>query len=123
MGKYITYIFTLFFINIIKITPFALVYGFSDVVYFFLYHITGYRKAVVIDNLKKSFPEKSEKEIKSIIKKFYKNLSDITVESLKGITMSEKQILKRYKVKNPEVADKYYEKGINIMNLASHYYN
>lgn len=62
-----------------------------------MYHVFGYRKKVVWNNLKKSFPEKSESELKKITKGFYKNLSDITVESIKGLSMSKKHYSKDIK--------------------------
>jgi len=46
-------------------------------------------------NLRNSFPEKSEKELRSIQKKFYHNLADISIETLKGITISKKELEKR----------------------------
>jgi KDO2-lipid IV(A) lauroyltransferase len=63
--------------------PWWLLNFWSFTIFVFLYYIIGYRKKIVRDNLKKSFPEKSEYEIKNIEKKFYKNLCDIIFETLK----------------------------------------
>ena len=54
---------------------------------------------------------------------FYKNFADILVEGIKGISLSEKEIVKRYKFINPELAQAYYEKDKNIMIAGSHYAN
>ena len=119
----ITYLLFRFFVFIFKITPFWLLYLQSDIVYFFMYHVFGYRKEVVWNNLKNSFPDKSDTELKKITKGFYTNLSDITVESIKGFSMSKKTLLKRYKVLNAEIVDKYYEKNKSVIAVASHYAN
>lgn len=82
-----------------------------------------YRLDVVRDNLKKSFPEKNEKELKRIEKLSYKNLSDITVESLKAFTMSEKQIFARHKVINEDQMKYLYDTCGGIIALPNHYGN
>jgi KDO2-lipid IV(A) lauroyltransferase len=51
-------------------------YVLSDVVYFFIYHVFGYRKELVVDNLTHAFPEKSKEEINTICRAFYKNFCD-----------------------------------------------
>lgn len=63
--------------------------------YVLLYHVIAYRKDVVYENLKKSFPEKSEDEIKLISKKYYKHLCDLFVETFKILTISKRSLLKR----------------------------
>jgi len=89
-----------------------------------MYYIIGYRKKVTFGNLSKCFPEKDKKEIKRLSKAFYRrNLTHIFVESLKGFTMTQKQFQKRYKIVNPEFLDEYYEKGQEVIALASHYGN
>ncbi len=119
----ISYILFRFFIFVFKLTPFWLLYLQSDIIYFLVYRVIGYRKKVVWQNLKNSFPEKTDIELKKITKGFYKNLSDITVESIKGFSMSKKALLKRYKVLNAEIADKYLAQNKSVIAVASHYAN
>ena len=54
------------------------------------------------DNLKLVFPHKSSEEINTIAKGFYKHLCDIIFETLKSMTISEKEIKKRFRFKNLE---------------------
>lgn len=108
---------------LIGIMPFRCMYVFSDFIAFVLYRIAGYRKKVVRQNLVKSFPDKSIEEIKCIEKSFYKHFADITIESFKGFTMSKSHVLKRFVVEDSVVADKYFEQGKDIINLAAHYGN
>lgn len=119
----ITYLLFRLFVLIFKITPFWVLYLQSDILFFIMYYVVGYRKKVVWKNLKSSFPEKTESELKKINKGFYKNLSDIFMESLKGLSMSKKTLLKRYKVLNAEIADKYYDQNKSVVAVASHFAN
>lgn len=121
--KFLEYISFRFLVACSRITPFFMVYFWADVFYFVVYYIAGYRKKVVVDNLRKSFPDKSDKEIKILTKKFYYHLSDVTLESIKAMTISRKQIQKRYVVENVEIPNEYYEKGQSVLLITSHYGN
>lgn len=121
--QFIGYMFFRILVFLFYLIPFLVLYIYSDVLYFFLFHVFGYRKKVVYKNLKNSFPEKPEKEIHKIAKAFYTNLSDITVESIKGLSMSKKQLLKRYKVINLDFEHKYFEKATGVIAIGSHYAN
>ena len=123
MGKKIAYYVFLAFIGLMKIIPFWLMYLIADIIYFLMYRIVGYRKTVINKNLNKCFPEKSDKEKLEIRKKFYRNLSDLLIESIKGYSMSQEQMLERFKAYNEHVADKYFEQGRDVIVLAGHFAN
>ena len=44
-------------------------------------------------------------------------------ESVKSISISEKEVLKRTAIKNPELLDKLYAEGKNVLVLCGHYNN
>jgi KDO2-lipid IV(A) lauroyltransferase len=118
----LTFVFIIF-VFVIGILPFRVLYFFSDITYFILYYITGYRKSVVSDNIRKSFPDKSEEEIKRLIKLSYKNLADVIVEGFKAFTMSDRQIRERHKVLNPEIIDELENNKKGIIATPCHYGN
>ena len=82
----------LYYIIIIPISslPYALIYAFSNLIFFILFRILNYRSKVIEKNLKNSFPNKNTKELKLIKKQFYKHFADIITESLKGFTFQKK---------------------------------
>lgn len=103
--------------------PFPLLYAISSFLYFMLYHVTGYRKKVVLGNIKRSFPDKTEKEQLEICKKFYRHFCDLILESLKAFTISEKQVAKRVVCKNPGMINKYYDQNRSVIIAGGHYNN
>ena len=107
----------------VSLLPFPILYGLSDFLFVMLYYVIGYRKEVVLKNIKNSFPEKSEKEQIEIQRKFYHHLCDLVVESLKAFTISEKQVLKRVTCKNPEMINAYYDRGQSVIVAGGHYNN
>ena len=62
--------------------PFPLIYFLAWLGYLLLYYVVGYRKTVVRQNLSRAFPEKSEREITVLAKKFYRQLSQVVFEIL-----------------------------------------
>lgn len=122
MNYFVYLLFRLFLLKL-KLTPFFALKFISWILYFFLYHVLGYRKKVVIDNLKRCFPEKSDSEIVRATKSFYLHLCDITLESLKGFSMSKAQLLRHYKIVNPQIFNNYAGKNNKLICLASHYGN
>jgi len=88
------YYIVLPFIYLLSALPFRALYTLSNGMYVFLYHIMGYRKKVVITNLKNSFPEKTEEEINTICKQYYSYLCDLFLETFKTLTISKKSMLK-----------------------------
>ncbi|UII79436.1 lysophospholipid acyltransferase family protein [Flagellimonas sp. CMM7] len=101
--------------------PFRILYFISDIVYQLLYHVIGYRKKVVRDNLKLVFPEKTDAERLTIEKKFYKHLCDIFLEMAKTLGISDRQMNERYAFTNVEVMKKLESEGKNIMIMMPHY--
>lgn len=83
---------------LISSLPMVLMYLLSDGIYILLFYITSYRRKVVQENLKNSFPHKSENELKQIEKAFYKHLSDLMIEGIKLFSISKSQIKKRVQI-------------------------
>lgn len=118
MGSAILYYL---FIIPISALPLFILFGISNFMYVMMYYVFGYRKKVIADNIYKSFPEKSETEKKRIVKEFYKHFCDLIIESIKNFTITKKQVLRRFTVKNPEVLDKYYNEGKSVVMIGGHY--
>lgn len=105
----------------ISILPFRLLYFLSDCNYFLLYYIIGYRKKTVRSNLALVFPDKPLKERREIEKKFFKHLCDITLESIKSMTISEEELKKRYVFTNVEEIHKVEAQNKSIILMCAHY--
>jgi KDO2-lipid IV(A) lauroyltransferase len=97
-------------------------YGLSDLLAFLNWHIVGYRKDVVMGNLRIAFPEKSEEERKSIAREFYRNFTDTIVESIKVISMSDKTLQKKF-TPNVAAVDEICGQEKNVHIHAMHNFN
>ena len=103
--------------------PWAVLYGISTFMYWLVFRGIGYRKKVVITNLKNSFPDKSDQEIQEISNNFFRYLADMFVESVKAITMSDKDWQRGFKTVNMDIPNKYFDEGKSIITVLGHYGN
>ena len=122
MNLFITLLFYLF-VLLLGIVPFRLLYILSDFTSFLLRSVFKYRKDVIINNLRSSFPEYNEEKIRLIIKRTYLHLSDVFMEGIRAFTMTRRQIKERHRILNPEVLDPYFEAGNGVIIVTGHYGN
>jgi KDO2-lipid IV(A) lauroyltransferase len=111
------------FLYLTSLLPFWFLYLISDILFVVIYYLVHYRRAVVQQNLANAFPEKSVQERQQIERKYYRYLADLIVETVKMITVSEKQIKKRVVATNSELVHEYFAKGKSIIAVAGHYCN
>lgn len=111
------------FLKPLSFLPLPVLYIVSDGVYFVLYYLIGYRKKVVFKNLKNSFPEKTEKELKNISKQFYAHLCDVIIESVRFFSMPESEAIKRCRCRNPEILNNYAKQKKSVVLGFGHYGN
>jgi Kdo2-lipid IVA lauroyltransferase/acyltransferase len=76
--------------------PFAILFLQANVLKFLLQQVFSYRRKVAEDNILLCFPALTDKERSDILKDSYSNLSDIILESIKGLSMNKDEMLDRY---------------------------
>ena len=124
MWTRIQYILIYGWIKIHALLPMRLLYVLSDILYLIIYWVIRYRVPVVRKNLKSSFPDKSEEELKQLEKAFYHHFADYIVETLKLAHISLQELQKRAYVQNPELIDKLMDNGHPCcLFLMGHYGN
>jgi Kdo2-lipid IVA lauroyltransferase/acyltransferase len=113
------------FLYLISLLPFPVLYLFSDVFFLLVYYVIGYRKKVVTQNLKNSFPEKREDEIISIRKKFYRHLCDVSLEMVKTLAMSKEAMIARCRMDDKiiQLVDQLYKERKNLVLVVGHFGN
>ena len=103
--------------------PFGALYVISDFIYIVLYYIVRYRRRVVRMNLKNSFPEKSENELRQIERGFYHFLCDYGVESLKLLTIKPEEMKQHMVFKNYEAVDRALDTHDFVFVYMGHFGN
>ena len=96
---------------VFSLLPLRIHYVLSDLLFWLLYGVVGYRKAVIRKNLRESFPEKSEEELRKIARGYYHFFCDYIVETIKMMTISKENIRRRLTFKGTELVDEIVESG------------
>ncbi|MEM7039914.1 MAG: lysophospholipid acyltransferase family protein, partial [Bacteroidota bacterium] len=106
-----------------SLLPMPILHLQSSIFAFLIHRVIGYRKAVVLDNLRHAFPEKSEAEIRHIAKGFYLHFCDVIVETVKLMSISAKNLKRRMRHVNPEVLPEMTAHGGGGIAVFAHYAN
>lgn len=113
----------IFLLTSISLLPLFILYRLADVFYLLVYHVFGYRRNVVRENLIRSFPEKSPAEINDIEKKYFRYLASLVVEIVKMKSISKKELNKRVKFKNVDLVEAYLQNQESVLFCSAHYGN
>jgi Kdo2-lipid IVA lauroyltransferase/acyltransferase len=105
----------------ISILPFPVLYAFSDFICFLVYRVFGYRKKVVRQNIELALPHLSVAEQRNVERKFYSHMCDMFLEMIKTLTISRKEIEKRYTFDNLDLYLELEKKGKSIALMCAHY--
>ncbi|MCC6411795.1 MAG: lysophospholipid acyltransferase family protein [Saprospiraceae bacterium] len=122
MMAYLSYLITRGFMAVFGWLPFPVLYAFSDLLAAVFIRF-GYRNKVVMSNLRRCFPDMPEDELNRIAKASYRNLCDVTLESVKGVTMSRSAIQKRFVYPSYGLPNRLLKNGQPILLVGGHYNN
>ena len=105
---------------LISYSPFWLLYRLSDLLYLLLCYGIRYRRRVIVGNLRRSFPDYSDDQIKQTTRAFYRYLGDLIVETLKTLTWKEEHVRQRVSMHNTALLDELYAQGKSIVIVMGH---
>jgi Kdo2-lipid IVA lauroyltransferase/acyltransferase len=91
----------------------------SNVLKWLIFDVGRYRRRVIWTNLKNSFPQKTDKEIEEIAKRFYLHFTDLVVETIKLRTAPPEMIKERLQG-DIGIMDDFYANKTNIIYLMGH---
>ena len=127
MGNKISYLSSAFLyyaiVYPISLLPLRVIYIFTDFLCLILTRIAPYRKTLIKRNLFKSFPQASHDQRKKIKSAFYQHLCDVLAESIKNLSISERELKSRFKISNYSILDKLYAEGKDVLLVSGHYNN
>lgn len=107
---------------LVSLLPMGVLYVLSDCIYGLVFYILKYRRDVALANLKIAFPEKTDKERRQIAKRFYHNLVDTFMETVKEVSASQKFMEKRVAC-NWEEMNKFHASGKSVQVHLGHNFN
>jgi Kdo2-lipid IVA lauroyltransferase/acyltransferase len=109
-------------IRLLSWLPLWVLHGIATGLYFMMTYVVRYRSKVVMDNLRTAFPGKGEQELRHIRREFYRNLADVTVETIRLLTIRDKEILRRcrFSEEGHKKMMQYYNEGQSFIGVLGH---
>lgn len=112
-----------YIIKLIGSIPFKVLYGLADALFIPFYYIVRYRRRIVRKNLTESFPDKSQREIVEIEKRFYHSFIYVAFESCKLLTLSEAEMKCHIRFTNVEWVNRLLADGRSVALYLGHFGN
>jgi Kdo2-lipid IVA lauroyltransferase/acyltransferase len=103
--------------------PFGVLYGLADALAWLVGRVVRYRRRVVDENLRKSFPERSAAERNQLARTFYRNLADALVETVKLLSIESAALIRRVELVNDAPLRACLTAGQTVLVLGSHSVN
>ncbi len=105
--------------------PLRALHGIASFAAFLMAEVFGYRRKVVLGNLRNSFPEKDARELRKIARAFYRHLADVQLEAIKLLTITDNELMRRCRMGADAKAlmQSYYENGRSFIGLLGHFGN
>lgn len=103
--------------------PLTITYRFSDLFYLLLISVLPYRRKVIEGNLRRSFPKKTDREIRQLRNRFYRYFADVLIEGIKNLGIGERELRKRYVIRNPELMHELFARNKSVLLISAHYQN
>ena len=103
--------------------PLRVLYLLADLLYVPLYYVIRYRRKLVFENMRNSFPDKSEKKLRRLEKQFYHHFCDYIVETIKLLHISEREMRRRMVFEQAEIIDRLLAQNRSIILLLGHFGN
>lgn len=107
---------------LVSLLPMRVLYVLADGLYGLVFYLLKYRRDVVMANLAIAFPEKTETERRKIAKRFYHNLIDTFIETVKMLSSGQRFLSKRFTA-NWEVINDLKVSGKKVQLHLGHNFN
>jgi KDO2-lipid IV(A) lauroyltransferase len=107
----------------ISLLPLPVLYGLSDVAYVFLRHIIRYRLKVVRENLSACFPELDKDRLSRLTNRYYRHLTELTIEGVKALSISRRQLKRRVTFHQPDDVQALFDRGQSVIVVSGHFGN
>lgn len=110
-------------LRLISRLPLGVLYVLADLCFPLLYYVARYRRKVVTENLNNAFPELSPRERHKIRRRFYRWFCDYVVETLKLLSISRQEMMRRMVIEGVDEMERSLETKPFVFIFLGHYCN
>ena len=118
--QFIEYLLVIIIYESMRHVPFRYSFILVRCVFFFTHHILGYRKKVVLGNLKDIFPQKDNYSISIMVRDVYMNFSQLWIEILQTWRLNEDYIRKNFNIHDWDIVEKALKQDRGLILITGH---
>lgn len=104
-----------------SLLPMKVLYVLSDFLYLVVYHVARYRRKLVEKNISASFPDKAAEGKRRISKEFYHWFCDNFIETVKLMTISREELMRRMQFTGMGKMEEILQSGQSVAIYLAHY--
>lgn len=111
-------------VSILSRLPLSVHYFFADyLIYPLMYYVVRYRRRLVAKNLRLSFPDKTDKERRQIMRDFYRQFCYTIAETVYGYRMSDKEMKQRVVFEHMDEVNRLVDAAGGGLFMLAHFGN
>ena len=109
--------------SLLSLLPLRLLYCISDIGFVLMYYMVRYRRHIVRQNICSAFPEKDDAWVTKTERGFYRWFCDYFMEAVKLLTISDRELRRRFTVEGADEVEKCFSEGQDAAAILGHYCN
>jgi KDO2-lipid IV(A) lauroyltransferase len=103
--------------------PLGLLYAVAGTLGWLAFRVYPYREHLVRENLRKAFPEFDERQLRTVIRRYYLGYAQMLVEIIKSVSIPADEIRRRVRIVNLEAPRALLAQGQSVLLVAAHQCN
>lgn len=110
-------------LHAVALLPLRALYVVSDGLAWIARDVVRYRRRLVKANIAASFPQMTDAERREVERRFYRNFTDVFVETVKLLHISDDEMRRRMRFEGVELIDSHTRAGRSVGLYCSHFCN
>jgi len=107
-------------IGLLSRVPLPLLYTLSDILFVLLFHLARFQRQLLVDNLRRAFPDKTAQEIHRLAAASYRSALDFLVETIKAWRFDTRDLQQHIDIENPGLLTTLLQQHKTVLALTAH---
>jgi len=103
--------------------PLPLLYLIADLLFFTLFRVLGFQRALARDNVAHAFPQLPRSEVRRCAAQSAKNAARVVFETIAANAFSDAELARRVAIDNPQLVEQLVQQHGTVLTVAAHHAN
>jgi len=103
--------------------PLPLLYPVADLLFFILFHLLGFQRALARDNIARAFPQLPSPAVRRCAAQSARNTARVVFETIAAHSFSDAELARRVAIDNPLLVERLVQRHGTVLTVAAHHAN